>query len=124
MYKLYLDDIREPKQSYRHMQDTIYLQTDWVVVRTYQEFCDVPRERGLPLLVSFDHDLGDKAYASVGMSAEDMKNLGEKTGYDCAKFLCEYCMDSSQPLPPYLVHSWNPVGADNIRKYLESFNGN
>ncbi len=46
----------------------------------------------------------------------------EKTGYDCAKWLVEYCMNKGVKHPPYMVHSMNPVGKQNIISYVESYN--
>ena len=45
----------------------------------------------------------------------------EKTGYDCAKWLVDYCMDNGLKLPEFEVHSMNPAGGENIRMYLENF---
>jgi len=46
----------------------------------------------------------------------------EKTGYDFAKCFCNYIADNELELPHdfnYSVHSMNPVGAKNIRDYME-----
>lgn len=91
--KLYLDDIRNPKTE------------DWKIVRKYEDFIDDITENGLPDEISFDHDLGEQ----------------NKTGYDCAKWLCEYCWGNGLPLPSWNVHSANPVGRDNIMAILKSF---
>jgi hypothetical protein len=48
----------------------------------------------------------------------------EKTGYDCAKWLVDYCIDNQANLPDYLVHSANPIGKKNIESYLENFKKN
>jgi hypothetical protein len=93
-YKLYLDDERFPKSE------------GWVIVRNYLQFINYITENGLPDMVSFDHDLG---------------NAIDRTGYDCAKWLCEYCMENDLALPEFNIHSGNPVGRDNIESYLESF---
>jgi hypothetical protein len=64
--------------------------------------------------VSLDHDL----------SYEDQnktENFNEKTGYDCAKWLVDYCVTNNLPLPDYYVHSFNPVGRMNIINYLVRF---
>jgi hypothetical protein len=45
----------------------------------------------------------------------------EKTGYDAAKWLIEFCMDNEVVLPKFLVHSQNPVGRENIELYLANF---
>jgi len=45
----------------------------------------------------------------------------ENTGYDCAKFLVEYCLEHRQKLPAWHVHSQNPVGKENIERLLLNF---
>lgn len=110
MYKLFLDDIRTPLGVSLFSSNPLYKYDDWVIVRTYNEFVKIITERGLPLLVSFDHDLADFDI-----------NYDEKTGYDCAKWLVNYCIDNNLDLPDYLVHSWNNVGKDNIISYIENY---
>jgi len=97
-YHLFLDDIRE--SPYEH----------WVTVRSYEEFCDYITEHGVPLGISFDHDLGGTGRYS-------------KTGYDCAKWLVKQDMDKKLDITDltWCVHSANPVGATNIRKYLSKY---
>jgi hypothetical protein len=92
--KLYLDDIRNPTTD------------GWKIVRSYNDFVKWIETNGIPDLISFDHDLGE---------------TDEKTGYDCAKWLCEYCWDNGLPIPEYNVHSANPVGRDNILHLLKNF---
>jgi hypothetical protein len=96
MYKLYLDDIRTPKTD------------GWVIKRSYEEAVVHVLEYGFPNYVSFDHDLGD---------ADD------KTGLDFAKFLVE--LDQITMHMPkdfdFNVHSANPVGAANIRHFMEGY---
>ena len=91
--KLYLDDVRNPKSE------------GWTIVRNYEEFVKFIEKNGLPDEISFDHDLG-----------EDIK-----TGYDCAKWLCDYCWTNGLPVPTWNVHSANPVGRDNIVQLMENF---
>lgn len=93
-HRLYLDDIRDPKTE------------GWEIVRNYDDFVNFITENGLPDEISFDHDLGEK---------------DERTGYDAAKWLCEYCWDNGLPIPPWNVHSANPVGRDNIKQLLMSY---
>lgn len=89
---LYLDDLRPTPEGFER-------------VYTYEEFVAFITEKGLPDFISFDHDLG----------------LG-KTGYDCAKWLVEYCLDHENSLPEFVVHSQNPVGKENIETLLNNFN--
>ena len=114
--KLYLDDIRTPKSD------------GWIIVRTYDEFVDWITKNGLPDEVSFDHDLAHehiKYYFNNG-GHENPPNpqeveFREKTGYDTAKWLCEYCWTNGLPLPECNCHSANPVGRENIINLLKNF---
>ena len=126
--KLFLDDVRSPKDAIRLVPDKhnqFYFANDWDVVRNYDEFVQYIEINGVPKFVSFDHDLGDTAmdeyFRNVATKGTlDYNNINEKTGLDCAKFLVEYCADENQPLPEYLVHSANPVGKRNIEGFLEN----
>ena len=126
--KLFLDDVRSPKDAIGLIPDKhnkFYWENDWEVVKDYNEFVLYIETNGVPKFVSFDHDLGDTAMDEYFRNVEtkgtlDYDNIKEKTGFDCAKFLVEYCMDENQPLPEYLVHSANPVGKKNIESYLEN----
>lgn len=95
--KIYLDDIRNPKSD------------GWTIVRNYDEFVGFIEKNGLPDEISFDHDLGED------------KTLEIKSGYDCAKWLCEYCWGNGLPLPSWNVHSANPVGRDNIIQLIQNY---
>jgi hypothetical protein len=114
--KLYLDDIRIPQTE------------GWEIVRDYDAFVKWIDENGLPDEISFDHDLSREhtLYFFNNGGHDDppdpQKNsFEEKTGYDCAKWLCEYCWENGLPIPEYNVHSANPVGRDNILQLLKNF---
>ncbi|MDP9961886.1 cyclic-phosphate processing receiver domain-containing protein [Chryseobacterium lathyri] len=70
--------------------------------------------KGLPEMISFDHDLADIHYLKP-----DSDEYAEKTGYECAKWLIEYCMDHYLDLPKFYCHSMNPVGKENILSLLK-----
>lgn len=103
---LWLDDYRDP-----------YTRPDWLVfspieqpfkvywAKSYKSFIQYIIEFGLPDAICFDHDLGTS-----------------ETGYDCAKWLVEYCIDNDKALPLFNIQSANPVGAENIRMLLNNFN--
>jgi len=76
-------------------------------------------ENGLPDMVSFDHDLAD-VYYDPKTRVQGFK-YHETTGYDAAKWMCEYCWTNGLPLPEWEVHSANPVGRDNINQLLENY---
>lgn len=116
MNKLFLDDIRSPKDAIglvpSHMNQ-FYWSNDWDVVRSHDEFVEFIKNNGVPDFVSFDHDLADEHY-------KDLETSHEKTGYESAKWLVDYCVDNGVGLPEYQVHSANPVGKKNIEGYLEN----
>lgn len=116
MKKLFLDDIRIPKDSIGLIPSNLnqfYWENDWIIVRNYYEFCNYIQKFGLPDFISFDHDLADEHY--VDFEPSDYK---EKTGYECAKWLVHWCLENNFNLPNYIVHSANPVGKQNIESYL------
>ena len=46
----------------------------------------------------------------------------EKTGYHCAKWLIEYCIDNNEKLPAEIyIHSMNPAGSMNIKSLFETY---
>ena len=89
---LYLDDIRQTPENFERVYD-------------YDEFVNFINKNGVPEFISFDHDLGEG-----------------KTGFDCAKFLVEFCLDNGVSDINFQVHSQNPVGKENIEKLLDNFN--
>ena len=107
---LWFDDCRDPIDD----------EVDWMVfsclgrdceviwVKNYNEFTFWVKENGLPDGINFDHDLAD-------ISLKE-----EKTGYDCAKWLVDYCLETNNKIPTYYVHSANPIGTKNIISYLEN----
>lgn len=101
MYNLFIDDLRDAEKHYPN--------ENFVVVRTYDEGVKYVQEHGLPGFVSFDHDLGD------------VDSVQEKTGYTFAKFLIDYMVDNNITEPfEYYIHSANPIGAENIKHYLQN----
>lgn len=118
MKKLFLDDLRLPKDAIGLVPDAMnqfYWSNDWIIVRNFWEFCNYIQKFGLPDYVSFDHDLADEHYTQV-----DDSDYKEKTGYECAKWLVDFCFDNGKTLPDYMVHSANPTGKQNIISYLEN----
>lgn len=128
-YNLFLDDIRNPNDCFEYTKMGVYLMNDWVVVRNYDEFVNMITENGIPLVISFDHDLADEHYRpSMYNPDKHYSNyyhdgtFKEKTGYHCAKWLLEYCMDNNLDIPKVVyVHTMNPVGGDNIKSLFNSF---
>jgi hypothetical protein len=115
-YYLFLDDIRDPV-SVTWVRLPNVDQSDWKIVRDYQEFASCIMAHGIPKFIAFDHDLADEHYFSTGYCGS---SYVEKTGYDCAKYLADYCQTNMLSIPEYVVHSMNPAGKENIIKYLEN----
>lgn len=129
-YILFVDDVRRPRECMHYMLGRIfdinmYRKDDWIIARSYKEFIDHIRDRGMPDFVSFDHDLADEHYMKTHVSDfPEYYSDGtykEKTGYDCAAFLIEYCMDNNEKFPPYAIHSQNPVGTANIQSLIDNY---
>lgn len=123
--RLYLDDIRTPKDPNNEWVDGI---PQWQVVRSYDEFVSHVRLNGLQNydVISLDHDLGPSAmteyYKNTSPNYElDYNNIIEKTGYDCAKWLVAESMTKEIPLPQIYVHSANPIGSANIMGYVNNY---
>ena len=111
---VWIDDIRDPQEStWQHWIKKNFGTNDFDItwIKSYKEFVDFVDKNGLPSNVSFDHDLGD---------VEDPNN--EKTGYDCAKYIVDYCMDNDRDIPNYRIQSDNGPGRENIDKYLQNYN--
>ena len=115
-YNLYLDDVRFPKDSLKWCKEQPLV--EWVIVRNYNQFVEIIKQRGVPNHISFDNDLSDFDAANAKTPNYQPK---EKTGYDCAKFLVNYCQDNNVKFPHYTVHSMNPVGKENIITLIESY---
>jgi len=124
MYNLYLDDYRIPRDSYVYTHNALYVLRPWQIARSYEEFVSFINTQGLPDLISFDHDLADEHYrehTSILDYEKDSSNYKEKTGFECAKWLVNYCIDNNKKLPEFLCHSMNPIGKENILSLLNQF---
>lgn len=98
---IWLDDIREPISL---LEDGTYKESDIRICRNYSQFVETIQKDGLPEIICFDHDLGE-----------------EKTGYDCAKFVVDYCAKNKVKLPQWYIQSMNIVGSLNINGLLKNY---
>ena len=99
--RMFLDDLRVPKNDYD------------VIVRSYDEAVSFVKENGIPVFISFDHDLGC-----------DEKGEVLKSGYDFAKWLVDMDIENIYKLPKdfrFNVHSANPIGRNNINAILNNY---
>jgi len=119
-YYLFLDDVRRPATTYSYMKLPIFNESNWIIVRNYYAFISIIQKKGLPEVISFDHDLMDIHYKVQDFDYND-ENY-EKTGYHCAKWLIDYCLDNNLKVPTeIIVHSMNPVGSLNIKSLFDTY---
>lgn len=129
-YHLFLDDERMP-------QDVTWVSLPLApmgIVRNYDQFVEQITTYAIPKFVTFDHDLADEHYQAMlkdndsytAFIDDDMGGMNvtfdygkEMTGFDCAKWLIQYCIDQNHKFPEYQVHSMNPVGSKRIHDYIE-----
>ncbi len=120
---LWLDDIRNPFIEDWLMQyapQFTYGEREIIWIKSYKEFVEWIKENGLPYMIAFDHDLGEdvaKEKVARGMSKRQARIQKRETmsGFDCAKWLVEYCINVKVELPQWTIQSANPVGRDNIK---------
>lgn len=106
---IWLDDIRNPfDPNIRWVSRTMnirdldeYLHIVWC--KTFEEFVEEV-QKSMPDAICFDHDLGDG-----------------KSGYDAAKWLVDYCLETGKLPPAFYCQSSNPAGRDNIMGLLNNF---
>lgn len=116
-YNLYLDDIREPVDSYLDTKIDLYINIKWKIVRSYVDFVNCITNYGIPNIISLDHDLSFEHYNN-NINYDSYKY---KTGYHCTKWLVEYInnnIDSIKLPELILIHSMNINGSENMVKYL------
>lgn len=93
---LFIDDLRNPPSR------------KWVVARTMAAVEWHIENVGMPVSISFDHDLGE----------------GQPSGYDIAHMLVNKHLDGHIDITKVndiIIHSANPVGARNIHALMYSF---
>lgn len=92
-YRLFIDDLRFPTTP------------DWFVARNSYEAISALCLYGCPQEIAFDHDLG-----------------GQDTAMVFVKKFADMLLDGEISLPEgfkYSVHSANPVGAENIKSFMD-----
>ena len=101
MKVIWLDDFREP--AHFLYEDMNCKKEDITICKNYDEFVTAVQKE-YPDWICFDHDLGEG-----------------KTGYDCAKWLINYCMEKGWNVPDWSIQSSNIVGACNIDIILKNY---
>jgi hypothetical protein len=94
-WRLFIDDERMPVRE-----------DEWFIARDYNDARCLVLRHGVPIFISFDHDLGDGP-----------------TGAAFADWLIGFMLNEMWKFPngfDYYVHSQNPVGAANIRGKMDA----
>jgi hypothetical protein len=128
---IWLDDTRNPFENNWLVFSPIDQPYNVIWVKQYEEFVNYIIKNGLPEAICFDHDLGlvidpnsefKTINGEISSFSLNIYDDNEKTGYDCAKFLVDYCIDNNLNLPLYNIQSANPVGKENIDSLLKNYN--
>lgn len=125
---LFLDDVRMPGdvtwvnigigKAYHESRGA-----PWAIVRSFDQAVAWVNEHGFPEVISFDHDLGYEEYGLVDGIVRIVFDKEEKSGYDFAKWLIEYDLETNS-MPDnfsFTVHSMNPIGKKNIETLLNNY---
>lgn len=132
MANLILDDERDViGVAHCVLNPNMYLNADWDIVKSYDEFVEYILKNGLPNIISYDHDLAGEHYAN-GASHEDDEGrryqgfnydiVKEKTGYHAVLWLIDYCIENKVKMPESYAHSMNPYGRMKIRSAIDQYN--
>jgi rRNA maturation protein Rpf1 len=140
-YNLFLDDIRHPNEAYIDIESDSSIRSveslkkisgiendQWVIARDYDEFVFLINQLGIPLAISFDHDLQEehiKYYYNVTQVSGviEYENFKNKTGKHCADYFVEKFKNTQEAKAPKIfVHSANAYGAKRIKKVLKQIN--
>lgn len=100
-YNLFIDDLRDPS----YVADG----KDYVIARTSAEAINIVLEKGMPIFISFDHDLGPLPNGKIDESTDFLKWLAYESD-----------IDLTNQIPNYRIHSDNGPGRDNIKAYMDS----
>lgn len=124
---LWLDDVRNPTSDKwkpsiqlmasnfreKYSKENDYGQAEIFWVKNFEEFVQYIEDYGVPDIVCLDHDLSEEHYKG---NFDD----GVKTGYDCAKWFVEYCLNHDIKIPEVISQSMNPSGKENILAYINN----
>ena len=91
---VFLDGYRLPSDvSWMKEDSRVYTFDEWIIIRDYEEFVSYIDTIGVPRVISFGYNLLSK----------------DKTGYNCAEYLIEYCSRYDLMPPVQLCHSTNKI---------------
>ena len=103
---LWLDDRINPLESRMDWltYSPIGRKINVIWVRDFSDFKGWICANGLPDAICFDYDLGENS----------------PTGYDCAKWLIDYCQKNRLSLPLWSSQSTNPEGKARMNRLLRN----
>ena len=131
-YNLFLDDIYNPLDildiTLSDKDKDRYRKYKWIIAKSYDEFVEIVTKKGIPSMVSFDHDLADEHWDLMCLE-ENFLKIGDvvitdydvfevKTGYHAVEWLLEFCAKHNKYPQVILIHSQNPIGKKNIEGLL------
>jgi hypothetical protein len=100
-WHLFLDDMRIPPEDNMPSKT---VRPFWTLAQSTAEAIELVKAKGMPDLMSLDHDLG-----------------GEDKSLHFLRWLSDEFWDGKETIPAYFVHSANPVGARNIMSFMDSW---
>lgn len=104
MSKLWFDDIRPAPNG------------EWIWARTIKSAIEVLKSEEI-LECSLDHDLGLEDLPATKENSVLKGSSPDGTGFDLIRWMC-----SNDKIPEKVtIHSFNPVGAEKMVKYLKTF---
>lgn len=103
---IWLDDRIDPLESRMDWlsYSPIGKNVNVIWVKNYIDFIDWIQNNGLPDAICFDYDLGET-----------------KNGYDCAKWLIDYCKHYHLHPPLWTSQSIDLIGKTKINRLLKNF---
>ena len=97
-YYLFVDDVRHISEIHWHEYPR---DCEWITVRSFDQFVDTIKRKGIPTLVSFDYCLDNNLQCRY--NRHDIED--PLTGYDCATWLVDYCELNKRRVPEIVAHT-------------------
>lgn len=109
-FNMFIDDMRLPHDD-ECVESGINLNVDWVIIRDTRDAISTVKATGrMPDRLALDHDLGELPDGTVDTVPVFLKWLAN-----------EFYFEVGGKIPEYTIHSANPVGAANMRSFMESW---
>ena len=121
MYKLFLDDERKPVNAAHYTGDDCYFEENWIIACTFKEFFEIIEEKGMPELISFDHDLDSSHYEFAVADYIPYEKIMTETGFHILLALMMYCYKNNVELPEIKIHTMNITGEKNLKNLISVY---